>query len=250
MKFDELQNLIKGADDLAKSLSAAPTEPINNAAVAAAAKDGAAAGGDGNTTAQDPNASAGDTPAEGDEEDEDNPLAKSFSLTLEDGTTLEGFDGTELIKSLRAELAAESGARVADGEQFLKAFGSVISIVNTLTAEVDSTKKANAALGKQLDAAAAEIATLKAAGEELTKSLATFGNEGRGRRAATLVVHKPPVGADAGTDPVQPSKAEILAKALSAMQSGAISGSEASRIEATLNAGQQVSKALLDRIFK
>jgi hypothetical protein len=242
--FEELQAMIAGADTLAKSLSAAPVDGVPNKTIQAAAADGAAAGGVNGTTATDPNAE------EEEEEGEGDNLTKSFSLTLDDGSVVEAVDATEMLKSFQVELAGEKAGRAAESEQFMKAFGSTIGIVNTLTSQLEANGKALAATNAALEEANRQIAELKSQGDTFSKSLADFGALPRGRRTATVAIVPPPAAAAAAAQPVVHTRAEILAKAMDALNNNVISGGDASRIEAALNAGKQPDQKLIDRIFK
>jgi hypothetical protein len=244
MNFQELTKAIAEQSVLAKSLSAAPVD--DDKKIAAAAADGAAAGGDTGTVDSDANADNED------DEDKDKDgdaggegggdLVKSFSLQLENGEVVEAQDATELIKSLQADIDTEKQGRAADTEQFLKAFGDTIGIVSDLA---ESVKSAN----EKVADAHAQIVELKKQNETLAKSLAAFGNEGRGRRSVDVTVHsKPPVNGEADKD-VELSRPELLAKSLAAMKAGRISGAEASKVEAALNMNVKPNKEIMSRIL-
>jgi hypothetical protein len=238
MTFDELQAAISGADTLAKSLAAPVAATVDNKTIAAAAADGAAAGGDTGTVNADPNAETEN------DEAETGDLTKSFRLVLEDGTEMEAVDASEMLKAMRLELDAEKGGRAMQSEQFLKAFSSTLGVVSTLT---ESLQKTNQVVSEQAKA----IAALKGSNETLAKSLQQLGNQGRGRRSVDVVVYeKSGAGANAGGDaPVQRSRGEILAKAMTALHNKTISGHEAARIEAALNAGVAPDQSVIDRLF-
>jgi hypothetical protein len=225
-----------GAEVLAKSLAASPSETVDNKTIAAAAADGAAAGGATGTTDADP-----DAESEDDESGTGETLAKSFSLTLDDGSTLEAVDGTEMLKSFAAQLSDEKKGREADNDEFMKAMGATLGVVGQLTATLKEQGEALANANKQL-------AELKQKGDTFAKSLAAVSNEGRGRRSVDVTVH------GKATDAVQtaekPRPAEILAKAMTALSAKVINGAEASKIESALNAGVMPEQALLDRLFK
>jgi hypothetical protein len=239
MDFETLRAQIAsaqaGAEVLAKSLAASPSETVDNKTIAAAAADGAAAGGATGTTDADPNAE-GEDKENGDGE----VLAKSFALTLDDGSVLEAVDGTEMLKSFAAQLNAEKEGRSADNGEFMKAMGATLGVVGQLTATLQEQGTALANANKQL-------AELKSQGETLAKSLAAVSNEGRGRRSVDLTVHNKL--ADGAQPNEKPRPAEILAKAMTALSAKAITGVEASKIESALNAGLMPEQALLDRIF-
>lgn len=168
------------------------------------------------------------------------PLTKSFTLTLEDGTTLEAVDGTEMVKSLAAKLNATEAARSADAEQMMKSFGATVDLISSLT---DGLAAANASIAELKK----ENETLKASGESFKKSLEAFGSQGRGRRSADVVVNgRPPVAATGSKG--QLSAPEILAKAQDALKAGRISGSEATKVQTAINMGLAPDSAILDRL--
>ncbi len=237
MNFEELQAALNGADTLAKSLNAAPVTPSGNTAddkrIAAAAADGEAAGGSDGQTNDQVDANGNPIKPAGDSK----PLTKSFAITLDDGTVIEAQDGTEMLKALAGQLGAEKDARVADQDSLLKALGQTIGLFNQLAAGIQTVK----------DDSAKQIAELRKENATLTKSLTALGNEGRGRRSADVqVIDKPLNGSQQNAAPSRP---EILAKAMTALTEQRISGAEAARIEAALNAGQPIEQATLDRIF-
>jgi hypothetical protein len=247
MNFDELNAMLSGAETLAKSLAAPVASTVDNKTIAAAAADGAAAGGDSGTVNSDANAESETTESGDDDGAQGGDLTKSlrpFRLVLDDGTEMEAVDASEMLKSFRTELDAEKGGRALDSEQFMKAFGSTLGIVATLTESLQKTNEVVTAQAK-------EIAALKGTNETLAKSLAQFGNQGRGRRTVDVVVHgKTDASAGgAGAEVPQRSRGEILAKAMSALSTKKISGIEASRIEAALNAGVAPDQSVIDRIF-
>jgi hypothetical protein len=248
MNFEELTRAIAETTVLAKSLSSASAGGVDTSTIAAAAADGAAAGGDEGQT--------------GDEDDEDEnkdgvengagagngdvgdgtetPLGKSFKLQLEDGTEMEAFDGTEMLKALTTEFEAEKAGRVTDNETYLKSFGATIELVTTLTQSLVDARTA-------ADASRLDITALQASNATLVKSLNALANTGRGR-ASTLTVLEKPNGQPAAAE-VVPDKREILAKAMTALSAKRITGTEATKVEAALNAGRPPQQEILDRIF-
>lgn len=241
MNFDELTKAISATNVLAKALAA----PVGSAdkTIKAAAAEGAAAGGAASTTEEEEdetnggggvtNGQVGDgTPT---------PLAKSFKLLLEDGTEVDAEDGTALIKALSTQLTAETSARAADNDQFMKAFGSTIELVTSLTAGLTAAREETAA-------AKNEIATLKGSFETLQKSLSTLAGKGRGRVSTLSIIDKP--NGD-GTRPVnvEYTANEILAKATAALSANRITGTEATKVMTALNMGLMPEKEMVDRIF-
>ncbi|MGF6641758.1 hypothetical protein [Paraburkholderia sp. MM6662-R1] len=246
MNFEELTRAIAEASVLAKSLSAAG-EQKDDKKIAAAAADGESAGGadgseDDDTGNDDDSGKGGDGDGgDGDGDDDgEEQLGKSFRLTLEDGTEMEAFDGSQLVSQLTAQVKAEKTARVADNEMYMKSFGSTLELVKSLTTAVAESRTS-------LEAAQKDIESLKTTNETLQKSLKALGSQGRGRVSTVTVLDKP--NANRRQQQELPTKREILAKAMSALTAKRITGTEASRVEAALNAGTVPQKELLERIF-
>lgn len=73
----------------------------------------AAAEGEGDAH-DEPDADNAGGPADGDDDDKGDGMAKSFTLTLDDGTEMEAIDGTEMVKALSARVdKAEVGTHQA-----------------------------------------------------------------------------------------------------------------------------------------
>lgn len=151
--------------------------------VAAAAADGA-------------NADAATTEDKDDQQNGD--FAKSFKVTLENGTEVEAFDGTEMTKALRTDIEE----RKRETGLLLKAMGQA-SIM------------------------------LKAQGE-LIKSLQgevkRLGASGSGRRTV-MTVREPAEQAAAAGQPYP----TVMAKALSLQKEGKMTGMDVCRVEAHVN---------------
>lgn len=148
------------------------------------------------------------------------PLAKSLTVTLEDGTTVEAEDGTELVKSLTESLGA-------------------------LTERIDSSESVLAkALGQTVSLLKAQSTLIS----DLQKQVKAIGNEGRGRKAVVSLVEKPTgtlaKGGDGGITPN-----DFMAKAESQWRAGKITGSEIAFIESAFNRGQyELPPALVSKV--
>jgi hypothetical protein len=237
MNFEELTRAIAEASVLAKSLSAADTTDTKK--IAAAAKDGEATGGvngPGDDDEDDETGGEGGKGKGGGDGDEDDldeaQLGKSFRLTLEDGTEMEAFDGSQMVEALSAQIKATKTARAQDNEMYMKSFGSTLDLVKSLTTAVAESQK--------------DIESLKAENGTLQKSLKALGTQGRGRVSTVTVLDKPNATPRQESAPTRP---EILAKAMSALSARRITGEEATRVEAALNAGAVPQKEVLERIF-
>lgn len=150
---------------------------------------------------------------------EKEPMAKSFSLTLEDGTVIEAQDGAEMVKAL--------GDRVTMSEaNFAKALGGALNLI-----------KGQAELLKSMQG-------------QMTK----LSGEGRGRKAVLSVVEKPAPGAAAANmaksmQPEGMSSETFFAKALDAQRAGRVSGSDIAMAEASINRGEAIPAGIVQRVM-
>lgn len=243
MNFDELTRAIADASVLAKSLSAPASG--DDKKIAAAAADGEAAGGAKGPEDDDDDDDEGGTDGDADGDDEANegddeegtkararPMVKSFKLQLEDGSEMEAFDGTEMVKALTERIDA-------DNEKFLKSFGSALELVTQLTKALTETRG-------DLASTKEDVKSQKETIETLQKSLKSLGAQGRGRMSTVSVLEKP---TGKPVEKPAPTRQEIMSKAMSALSAKRITGSEATRLEAALNAGVSPQKDVLERIF-
>ena len=173
MNFDELTRAIADASVLAKSLSAPASG--DDKKIAAAAADGEAAGGAKGPEDDD---DGDDEANEGDDEEgtkaRARPMVKSFKLQLEDGSEMEAFDGTEMVKALTERIDA-------DNEKFLKSFGSALELVTQLTKALTETRG-------DLASTKEDVKSQKETIETLQKSLKSLGAQGRGRMSTVSVL--------------------------------------------------------------
>jgi len=173
--------------------------------IQAAAAEGGSDGGAGNG-------------ATGDEElgEDGKPMAKSFQLTLEDGTVVEAQDGSEMVKALNDQMTA-----------FKTDTGKVMeSIFGLVKGQSEMTKS-------------------------LSETVKKLGGEGRGRKATLSVVEKPSAGesqlAKAQANGV--SHDEFFAKALDMQKAGKISGQEIAFAETCLNRGEPIPDSIKRRVL-
>lgn len=143
-------------------------------------------------------------------------LGKSFEITLADGSKVEAQDGTELIKALNTRIDATEG-------QMLKALESAVGLLKSQGALIKS----------------------------LQDQVAKLGNEGRGRKTIVSIVDKPDAAAaalakseDKGVTPEA-----FMAKALTALKDGKISGSDLSLAEACVNRGTQIPANIISSVL-
>ena len=240
MSFEQLLEKMSTlqAEPLAKAM-AAPAK--DDKKIAAAAAEGEDNGDDEGDQDQADTADADDTDddpdAEGEPgEDGDKPMAKSFALQLDDGTTLEAFDGTEMLKALtdRVDTAVASIDAKADQELVLKSLQSAVELIATQSQSIKNL-----------------IATVEKQGEmhkALQAKVGALSAEGRGTRSVRSAAEAQPaqdlkksLGADS-------APGEILAKSMSAYKAGRITGLDVTKIETSINMGVPVSAELMSAI--
>lgn len=147
-------------------------------------------------------------------EGDEAPMGKSFDLTLDDGTKVEAFDATELLKAL--------GAR-QDGVE--------TAMTKALSITID-TIKVQGDLIKSLQADVTRLA-----------------NAGRGRKTAVTLVDKVDPASLAKSEPTGMGAAEFMAKALSLQEQGKLSGLDVSRAESYLNRGLEIPADIRTKVM-
>ena len=205
-KFDELLGEL---ETLAKAQPAGGDDKI----VAAAAEGGGQGEGE---MSEEERAAAEAAAAEAAAAGEGGKMAKSFEVTLADGTKVQAQDGTELVKALQERL------------------------------ETNET-----VMAKALETAVALIKSQGERIEALSGKLAAIGGEGKGRKAVLTVVEKPagtPMAKSTTEEGMKPE--EFMAKALDAQKLGRITGIEVATAEAYLNRGQPVPANIIASVLK
>lgn len=203
----EIADLGAEQEAMTKALPADDGKDENK--IQAAAAEG---GSDGD---EDDQGGAGDGDADDNGED-GKPMAKSFKLTLEDGTEIEAQDGTELVKSLQARIDKNE-------EDMAKALGSAVELIK------------------------GQASMIKSLSERVTK----LSGEGRGRKTVLSVVEKP-----APETPLTKSEAAgmspdvFFAKAMAAQKDGRISGTDIAIAEASLNRGEAIPTHIIQRVVQ
>lgn len=147
-------------------------------------------------------------------EGEEAPMGKSFDLTLDDGTKVEAFDATELLKAL--------GAR-QDGVE--------TALTKALTITVDTIKTQ----GDMIKSLQADVTRL--------------ANAGRGRKTAVTLVDKVDPASLAKSEPTGMSPGEFMAKALTLQEAGKLTGLEVSRAESYLNRGLEIPADIRSKVM-
>lgn len=201
----EIQGLSADQETMAKALPA--DDGKDEEKIQAAAGEGGS-----DTSVEDPADNAVD-PAD------DKPMAKSFTLTLEDGTVVEAQDGAAMVKALSDRLDVV----VTEKAELAKA----------LEATVDMTK--------------GFMPLIKSMQDQIAK----LSGEGRGRKAVVSVTEKPAPGAVmAKSEPVGVSHNEFFAKALAAQKEGRLSGVDIATAEASLNRGEPIPQSIVARVMQ
>lgn len=213
-ELEALQELKKSApaDEKQDAKSAKQADEADDKNIAAAAEE---AGGEAAEEAVDPGDGAGekdDPPADDDADEE--PLGKSFRVTLDNGEVMEAFDGADLFKSLNA--------RFDNTEKTMeKALGAAIDLIKSQ--------------GEELAALKTEVKRL--------------GSEGRGRKTVVSVSEKPAAGTMAKAEPNGVSGEEFLSKCLAAQSAGRITALDVSKAEGYLLKGLPVPADIIKRVL-
>ena len=206
--MSEIQGLTADQEQLTKALPA--DDGKDEKKIQAAAEDGGLDGVDGE----------GEKPPGDGDADDNKPMAKSFTLTLEDGTTVEAQDGAELVKALSDRI---------DGEQ-----------------------AKNAEMAKALEATVNLAKGFMPLIKSLQEQVAKLSGEGRGRKAQLTITEKPAPGAQvmAKSEPAGLSHEAFFAKALTAQKEGRLSGVEIATAEACLNRGEAIPPSIVARVVQ
>jgi len=199
-------------DTLAKSLPA--EDGKDDKKIQAAAADGGA-GGDGE--GGDADKDGGN--ADGDKDGDGKPLAKSFKVTLADGTEVDAEDGTALVKSLSERLDATEG-------MFAKVMGQAVDLIKS------------------------QGAIIKSQGDQIAK----LAGEGRGRKTMVSITEKAPAGgektlakSDGGSGSI--SQEEFMLKANAAFDAKRITGKDLTVIDVCLRERHAVDPALISKVL-
>jgi hypothetical protein len=160
--------------------------------------------------------------ATGENSGEGEPMGKSLQVTLADGTLVEAIDGTEMVKSLQADI----DALTTQNDELSKALTATIGLV------------------KQMHAFGHQQVTLM---KSLRDDVAKFGGQPTGRRSVLSVNEKIIAGTPAAA-PAKLTHGEIMAKALQAQKDGRIESGDVARIEARANRGIELPADLMKAI--
>lgn len=158
--------------------------------------------------------------ANGDEQ----PLGKSLgTVTLENGEKVDAVDGTEMMKSLMADMALLKTANVTRDEQVMKALEGAVGLV-----------KSQATMLKSLQAQVAKL-----------------GGEGRGRKTVVSIAEKRAVtGSNEGGGQEQGMTADtFMAKSHEAWSAGRITGKDLTVIDVSLRQNIAIDQGLLSKVM-
>lgn len=204
----ELQQLGSDQEQMAKAL------PADDGKDEAKIQAAAAEGGLGH---EEPDGDEGQPGAGDGDGDEGKPLAKSFKLTLEDGTEIEAQDGAEMVKALADDLNTTKTTMT-------KALGDAVGLIK---GQADMIKS-------------------------LSDQVKKLSGEGRGRKAVLSVVEKPASTTETMAKSMQPEGMTpdvFFAKALAAQKAGRISGTDIAVAESHLNRGESIPANIVQRVM-
>lgn len=200
----ELEALSSEQETLAKAMSES-ADDADDEKIKAAAEEGMGEAEDEKSEGE----------AEGDDKDEDDaPMAKSFQVTMPDGSVVEAQDGTALVKSLRDRLDATEQSMTKALEQASTLIKGQTDLIKSLQSQVQK-----------------------------------LAGAGRGRKAVVSVAEKPAPAGMAKSETPGISGEEFMAKAIGAMKAGRLTGMQVSIAEACLNRGQAVPADIIASVL-
>lgn len=207
--MSELQSLESEQDNMLKALPAGEGEDER---IQAAAEEG------GMLDEADPDL---EREAEDEDEEEEEFLGKSLGLiTLEDGSQVEGYDGTELVKSLMDQVDKLGSKQTKSERQMASALEKCVNLIRS---QGDLIKS-------------------------MQDRLERIGGEPRGRKSVVSVVEKPGTtmakSEENGMDPK-----DFMLKAHSAFEAGKISGHELTTLDVALRMGAKVDTEIIQKVL-
>lgn len=154
-------------------------------------------------------------PVEGEGDDDEKPMGKSFELELENGEKVNAIDATDLLKSMMGRQDTQETA-------LTKALEITLGTIKT-----------------QGD-------MLKSLQDQVTK----LSNAGRGRKTAVTMHEKAaPTSMAKSHEPEGVSPNEFMAKALVLQEQGKLSGLDVSRAEAYINRGEEIPMDIRSKVL-
>lgn len=230
----EFDALVGQLEDLQKSLPADGGDEGDKKIEAAASgedgkgADGAAAGGDaggeGDEGAhKEPDGDEGAGDGDGDEGGE--PMGKSFTLELEDGTKVEAFDASDILKSMHGRIsaqAAEIEALTADRNNAYKVAEQSVGMLKALSGKV----------------------------EALSKRVAELSGAGAGRKSVVNVAEKKDTTdlRKSQGDDQKITVGELMTKCEAAQKAGRLTALDVARTESALGRGLPVPADVMARL--
>lgn len=178
--------------------------------------------------------------------DHEHEMKKSFTIKLEDGTSMEVTDGGELVKALSDRFDTSEGKTVETLTSIIAVIGSQGELVKSLGAQLVVFGETFAAQEKTIGEQASLIKSLQ---DNLGKVAAT----GAGRKAVLTVAER-----HTGTATAQAAKNgmpdgvstdQFFAKAFDKQGQGKITGVDIALAETCLNAGMPVPEGLVSRVL-
>lgn len=209
--MSEFQALLDELGTLAKALPASGEDDKNIQA---------AAGGEGD--GKDGDGTGGEGDGKDGNQEEDETFGKSFQVTLDDGSTVEAFDGTAMMKALNdkvVRLEASNQALAADRDASLKVATQSIEMIKSLQGTVT----------------------------KLQGDITRLAGAGTGRKAVVNVLDKPGTGQQLAKSEGLPV-ADLRAKALEAQRAGRIGATEVARVDSYLGKSLPLPADLLHAI--
>lgn len=173
-----------------------------------------------------------------DKEGKGGEIAKSFEVTLADGTKAQAFDGTDALKALHAEHDILRGEVLKDNEQVLKAFDIVVGAIDQHRQTIVSQQ--------------AKLAEQDTIIKAMNAKLEQFGAAGVGRRTVLTVAEKLTPGLTVGAGAAsgggaQVTAGQVLMKAQSWATQGKMTFADAARVEAYQLRGLVAPQDIADR---
>lgn len=167
----------------------------------------------------------------GEDDEEEDPFTKSMQVTLPDGTEVEAFDGTAMLKALRADNLALREENAALQSRVTVAEANGDALLKSMNVMLGTMKALQSGGQKQDDV----IKSLQA-------DVARIGGQGTGRKAV-VSVHDKPAGGAPQPDGISPR--EFMVKAMAAHGRGHLTAIDIARAESFLGHGLQLPADLV-----
>ncbi len=240
-------DLIGKLETLGKSQSL--DDANKDAKVAAAAADGVAAAGDGKGAGDAGTVVATGTEAKDkDGGDGDDELGKSFTLVLEDGQEVEGFDGTKLLKSLRQRVMTSEASIKSAAEEAVQGQSAMAKAIEVIAAQDAHLTNLAKSFGDQVKTITEQSELIKS----LRADLDEVRNQSAGRRSVinpSQVSTANPLVKSLKNDEEGLQPQEFLAKCLDLQRDGKMSLQEVAMAEAAIVSNVAVHASIVNKVF-